>query len=86
MHQSLSRNIHGYKGIVMTCYWACSTEIYFISFKPFYGSDYTMASMTGLWQQSEGIIADFTRCWAYLGQLGIMANEVVTMLEGDTRN
>jgi hypothetical protein len=45
-----------------------------------------MAGMAGLEQQSEGIVMEFTRCWAYFGQLGIMAKEVVTMMEGKTRN
>ena len=45
-----------------------------------------MASMTGLEQQSDGIVMEFTRCWAYLGQLGMMAKEVITMMEGETTN
>ena len=43
-----------------------------------------MMTVPGL--QSERIIAGFTGCYAYMGHLGIMTNEVVTMLEDETRN
>ena len=47
---------------------------------PFYGSDSTMACITGLGQQSDGIVLEFTRCWKYLGDLGIMAKDILTLL------
>ena len=38
----------------------------------------------GLGQQSDAIILEFTRCWKYLGDLGIMARDMVTMLDRET--
>ena len=43
-----------------------------------------MATVTGLLQQSDVITMEFTRCWDYLGKLGIMAKEVAMMLERET--
>jgi hypothetical protein len=45
-----------------------------------------MACITraGLGQQSDAIILEFTRCWRYFGDLGIMAKDMVTLLDRDT--
>ena len=40
-----------------------------------------MATVTGLLQQSDVITMEFTRCWDYLGKLGITAKEVAMMLD-----
>ena len=45
-----------------------------------------MAGLTGFWQQSDALMSEFTRCWTYLGQLGIMAKDMATLLDGETRN
>ena len=45
-----------------------------------------MACVTGLGQQSDVIIMEFARCWKYLGDLGIMARDMVTLLDKDTGN
>ena len=39
-----------------------------------------MANATGLGSQAGEIIMEFTRCWEYLGQLGVMARD---MIEGE---
>ena len=45
-----------------------------------------MATVTGLLHQSDVITMEFTRCWDYLGKLGIMAKEVAMMLDRETRD
>ena len=62
--------------------WHCLIMLVTI---PFYGSYSTMACITGHGQQSDEIVLEFTRCRKYLGDLGIMAKDIVTLL-ADTGN
>jgi hypothetical protein len=43
-----------------------------------------VASRAGLRPQSDLIIEDFAKCWRYLGQCGVMAKEMASLLEGET--
>jgi hypothetical protein len=36
----------------------------------------------GMGLQPDEIVGKFTRCWAYLGQFGLMAKDIVSMMEG----
>ena len=45
-----------------------------------------MASMAGLGEQSDFIIEEFAKCWQYLGQCGMMAKEMVVLLEGQSNS
>ena len=42
-----------------------------------------MASASGLGLQADGVIMEFTRCWGYLGQVGVMARDMVNLIEGE---
>ena len=42
-----------------------------------------MASASGLGLQADGVIMEFTRCWGYLGQVGVMARDMVNMIDGE---
>ena len=37
---------------------------------------------SGLAQSTDAITVEFARCWGYLGQLGVMASDMITRMEG----
>ena len=54
----------------------------------FHGTDCAMAGVTGsgLAQSTDAITVEFARCWGYLGQLGVMASDMITRMEGGGEN